>query len=103
MKKLFVIAVLLIFWAGFDHATAKWEFYGSARVSTFYTNWNTDMLRPTDKNPFAGTGSNTDSYEQDLNGNARIGANVTVNDSLTGRFEYGTKTDVGNIRILWGE
>ena len=107
MKKLFMIAVLLVFWGGYAHAVGNhnlnWEFYGSARVSTFHTNWNVDMLDGLNKNPFKGTGGNTNSYEQDLNGNARIGANIKVNDSLTARFEYGAKDDVGNIRILWGE
>jgi len=107
MKKLFVIAVLLVSWAGFSHAAGNhnlnWEFYGSARISTFYTNWNVDMLDGPGCNPFAGTGADTDSYEQDLNGNARIGANVKVNDSLTAKFEYGAKSGDANIRILWAE
>ncbi|WP_321493309.1 hypothetical protein [uncultured Desulfobacter sp.] len=103
MKKLFIIAVLLVIWAGSVHASSEWEFYGSARISTFYTNWNVDVVDGSGANPIAGTGGNTDSYEQDLNGNARIGANVKVNDSLTARFEYGAKRGDANIRILMGE
>lgn len=107
MKKLFVIAVMLVLGAGFAHAAGNhnvnWEFYGSARISTFYTNWNQDMVDGSNANPFAGTGGNTDTYEHDLNGNARIGAKIKIDDSLTARFEYGAKRGNANIRILWGE
>lgn len=107
MKKLFVATVLLVSWAGLAHAVGNhnlnWEFYGSARISTFCTNWNVDMLDGPGYNPFAGTGGDTDAYEQDLNGNAHIGANTKVNDSLTAKFEYGAKSGDANIRILWGE
>lgn len=107
MGRVFVIAVLLISWAGFVHAAGSqnlnWKFYGSVRISTFYTNWNGDMLDGPGRNPFAGTGGNTDAYEQDLNGNTRIGARIKVNDSLTARFECGAKYGDADIRILWGE
>lgn len=103
MKKFFLIAVLLVFWAGSVHASAKWEFYGSARVSTFYTDWDVDFLDGPGYNPFTGTGGDTESFEEALNGNARIGAHVKVNDSITARFEYGAKSGKANIRILWGE
>lgn len=94
MKKLMVIAVLFVFMTGSAWAAAEWNFYGSARVSTFYSNFDNDPFAP---------GTNTENYEMDLNGNARIGANVKVNDDLTARFEYGAKQDKANIRILWGE
>jgi hypothetical protein len=111
MKKLMVIAALLVFTTGSAWAAAEWNFYGSARVSTFYTKWDQNVMNttvsngtvPGGLNPFLGTGGDTDAYEQDLNGNARIGANVKVSDTLTGEFEYGTKKGNANIRILWGE
>ena len=94
MKKFLVIAVLLVFFTGSAYAAAEWNFYGSARISTFYSN--------IDDNPFQAGSPHTSDYEQDLNGNARIGANVKVSDTLTGQFEYGTKSDE-MVRILWGE
>ena len=104
MKKLMVVAALLVFMTGTVYAAADWEFYGSARVSTFYTKWDRNMLdTASGGNPILGTGANTDKYEQDLNGNARIGANVKVSDELKGQFEYGAKNGSPNLRILWGE
>ncbi len=104
MKKLFVIAVLLVFSSGFAYAAAEWDFYGSARVSTFYTKWDQNMLDAAGGgNPVYGTGPDTEAYEEALYGNARIGANVKVSDALSGQFEYGTTGGVANLRILWGE
>ncbi|MCG8688458.1 MAG: hypothetical protein MI892_26550 [Desulfobacterales bacterium] len=104
MKKLMVIAALLVFMTGSAWAAAEWNFYGSARVSTFYTNWDNNWLDTgSGGNPFAGTGSDTSNYEQDLNGNARIGARIKISDSLNARFEYGAKSGEANLRILWGE
>ena len=94
MKKFLVIAVLLVFFTGSAYAAAEWNFYGSARVSTFYSNL--------DNSPFAG-GADTSNYEQNLNGNARIGAKVKVSDELTGEFQYGALGGNANVRILWGE
>ena len=102
MKKLMVIAVLLLFSTGSAYAV-DWNFYGSARVNTAYTQF--------DKNPFTSgaaalglaSGEDTDNYEQKLYGNSRIGAKVKVSDELSGRFEYGTLGGDSNIRLLWGE
>jgi len=108
MKKLMVIAVLFVFMTGSAYAAADWNFYGSARISTFYSDWDGDIFKSGEGNPVLGTGVNTHNYEQDFNGNARIGANVKASDELTGRFEFGAKEDSSNddrasVRILWGE
>ncbi|MCG8683765.1 MAG: hypothetical protein MI892_02750 [Desulfobacterales bacterium] len=95
MKKLMVIAALLVFMTGSAWAAAEWNFYGSARVSTFYSDY--------ENNPFIAGSPDTDDFEMDNNGNARIGARIKVSDSLTGRFEYGAKSGDVNLRILWGE
>lgn len=95
------IAVFFVFFTGSAYAAAEWNFYGSARVSTFYSDWENDFLRA--GNPILGTGADTSNYEQALNGNARIGAKIKVSDTLTGRFEYGTKYGSADVRILWGE
>lgn len=94
MKKLMLIALFLVFATGNALAAAEWNFYGSARVSSFYSDFK--------KDPFDTT-EDTENFEMDLNGNARIGARVKVNDQLSGRFEYGAKSGDSNIRILWGE
>lgn len=87
MKKLMVLIASLALVAGFamTAAAADWNFYGSARVATFFV--DSELADTTD-------------YNQGMQGNSRIGANVKVSDELTGRFEYGT---VVNVRILWGE
>ena len=87
MKKFFVIFALVALVAS-PAMAADWNFYGSARMSTFSA----------DVDP----GGNAES-DQDttwgLQGNSRIGANVKAGD-VTGRFEYGSGP---NLRILWGE
>jgi hypothetical protein len=89
MKKLIALVSALVMVSSFAYA-ADWNFYGSARVSTFWTT--------TDANT-AGV-ADVDQFAEALQGNSRIGANVKVSDELTGRFEYGTGV---NVRILWGE
>jgi hypothetical protein len=73
---------------------ADWNFYGSARVSTFWKDVDVD----------GGDDPDTQ-FEEGLQGNARIGANVKVSDELTGRFEYGSggNGETANVRHLYGE
>jgi len=89
MKKLMALVAAMVMVTGYAYA-GDWNFYGSSRVSTFWTT--------TDANT-AGT-ADVDTFSQGLQGNARIGANVKVSDELTGRFEYGTGV---NVRLLYGE
>lgn len=105
MKKLLVIAALLVFMTGSVAYAADWNFYGSARVNTTYTKFDNDMFADPTKAALFGRGSGPDTknFEQKLYGNARIGANVKVSDSLTGKFEYGALGGKANMRILWGE
>jgi hypothetical protein len=91
MKKFFVLFAAVALVAAFTLPAAAadpaaWNFYGSSRMTTFYTNPNDDA-------------GGTDNTVWDLQGNARIGANVKAGD-ITGRFEYGSGP---NLRILWGE
>ena len=69
---------------------ADWNFYGSARVRTFYDDVD-------------GTGASTTNLTHALQGNSRIGARVKVSDTLDGRFEYGASSGNANIRHLYGE
>ena len=84
MKKLIVMAASLALVASFamTAAAADWNFYGSARMSTFFTDDGNDTV-----------------FAEALQGNARIGANVKVSDEVSGRFEYGSGP---NLRLLYG-
>lgn len=93
MKKLLAMAAIVMFLTGTAQA-ADWNFYGQARLSTFY--------EKVDNNLFKG-GIDSAEFAEVLHGNARIGARVKVSDSLKGRFEYGTYQDNANIRLLYGE
>jgi hypothetical protein len=68
---------------------AGWNFYGSARVSTFYER-------------VAVSRTNITQFAMGLQDNSRIGANVKVSDELTGRFEYGPEDGKADIRYLYG-
>jgi hypothetical protein len=89
MKKLMIIlaAVTLVASFALTAAAAEWNFYGSARMTTFY--------EMDDQN-----NADDDDTTWGLQGNARIGATVKVNDTLVGGFEYGSTP---NLRKLYGE
>ena len=91
MKKIIVAVAALALMAGSAYA-ADWNFYGSARVSTFWKDVDVD----------GGPDPDTQ-FEETLQSNARIGATVKVSDELTGRFEYGASGGDANIRLLYGE
>jgi len=91
MKKFIVAIAPMAMLTGSAYA-ADWNFYGSARVSTFYSSVDAQV---------AGT-ADVDSLAVALQGNARIGANVKVSDELSGRFEYGSSAGNANIRLLYG-
>ena len=89
MKKvLAVLAMLMISTIG-AHAS-DWQFYGSARVSTFMEKWDNGQFSSDD----------TTLFKEGLQTNSRIGARVKASDTLTGRFEY---SSTGKLRILYGE
>ncbi|MCP3942677.1 MAG: hypothetical protein GY710_14475 [Desulfobacteraceae bacterium] len=66
MKKSLAMITIFILITGSAPA-ADWNFYGSARISTFHTGY--------EKDPFNG-GTDTKNYEENLNGNACIGTNI---------------------------
>ena len=93
MKKLFVMIAAVAFVVAFTAPSfaAEWSFYGSARISTFWTGLSDE----------AGPNNDDDlDLDHSLQGNSRIGANVKVSDNLVGRFEYGSGP---NLRMLYGE
>jgi hypothetical protein len=92
MKYYMVSCSLLLFLAGaaLPCGAADWNFYGSARVATFYKDVET-------------SGTAAKNYTQGLNSTARIGAKVQVSDTLAGRFEYGSSGGNASLRHLFGE
>ena len=92
MKKLMVIIASLAMITSSAYA-ADWNFYGSARMSTFINDVDANV---------AGTEDTTNiAFAQQ--GNSRLGANVKVNDELTGRFEFGIADGGVSKRLIYGE
>jgi len=89
MKKALLCVAIMAIMVG-SASAADWNFYGSARVATFYTDADN------------GDGTSTENFSESLQGNARIGARVKVSDELTGRFEYGASGGDANVRLLYG-
>ena len=99
MKKIIVAVAALALMAGSAYA-ADWNFYGSARVSTFWSDTDVDGV---DEISDIDDYLEDVQYNQQLQTNARIGATVKVSDELTGRFEYGASGGNANVRLLYGE
>jgi len=92
MKKLFILFVAVAMVAAFTvpaMADAEWNFYGSARMKTWYTDDDPDT-----KNVDSDKGT---TWAQQ--GNSRIGAKVKFNDEIGGRFEM---SDSFGKRLLYG-
>lgn len=99
MKKLF--AVLLVLLMAAPAIAADWNFYGSSRVSTFYTGQD----RPYYDNQDIDLGHS-------LQGNSRFGANVKA-DKVSGKVEFGLRTldgsnratadDEARTRLIYGD
>ena len=92
MKKLFILIAAVAFVAAYTvpvMAAAEWNFYGSARMSTFYDTYNEEA---------SATGYDDSDLTWGLQGNSRIGARVKAGD-IGGGFEYGTGV---NVRLLYG-
>lgn len=107
MKKLLAIVSSFVFLCVFtSSAMAEWGMYGQARLGTWYNMQDKDLSK---------TGKEEIYFNETLQTNARVGADVTTGD-VKGKFEYGadvlnyadTTTSknatkaVGNIRLLYG-
>jgi hypothetical protein len=99
---LLTAAVLLCF--TLPAAAADWNFYGSARMATYWVDRDYgDGFQTLDNGQ---TVNSDQDLQWDLQGNSRIGADVKT-DSVTGKFELGLKgngagdVDVGT-RKLYG-
>lgn len=78
-------------------SAAEWDLYGSARVATFWTDYDADY--PAGVGYF-GDFADTTQLNHNLQGNARIGATVQ-NGPIGGAFEYGASGGNANIRLLY--
>lgn len=92
MKK-FIVALAAVAMMATSAYAAEWNFYGSASVQTFWV--DSDTIGSTDYTDTTVTMGNIDSANV-------IGANVTVSDELTARFEYGNDSAGLNLRHLYG-
>ena len=103
MKKLFIIFAVLCLAA--PAMAADWNFYGSARMATFY------IMDDYDETGVAY--EDDDDLQWAQQGNSRIGANVKFNDQIGGGFEmsdsfgkrklFGTYTFGGGSQLLLGQ
>jgi hypothetical protein len=95
MKKTIAIfaAFALVFGFAATTMAADWNFYGSARMTTFSYN----LAKEAPSNPMTPAYDDRDTAWA-LQGNSRIGATVS-NGDVGGAFEYGTGV---NVRKLYG-
>jgi hypothetical protein len=92
MKKFLVLlSVMLFAVAAF---AADWNFYGSARIATWY-----EIKDKKYNKYFEGIDEDETQLKMFLQSNSRVGAKVK-NGNLSGRFEYGTGV---NLRLLYGK
>lgn len=89
--KIMAMAVVIAGLFAMPLYASEWNFYGSARVSTFQTEID---ITP---------GADTEDFNLALQSNSRIGAKVMVSDELSGAFEYGASGGNVNTRKLYGE
>jgi hypothetical protein len=103
MKKLFIVFAILCLAA--PAMAADWNFYGSARMATFWVDQDFDTN--------TGAGDDDADLQWAQQGNSRIGANVKVNDQIGGGFEmsdsfgkrklFATYTFGGGSQLLLGQ
>jgi hypothetical protein len=90
MKKLLVIIAVVALFAA-PAAAVDWNFYGSARMATFYTSQDFG-----DNETAAGSPQSQDDddgLDWDLQGNSRLGARVK-GETVDGRIEFGINDSV---------
>ncbi len=100
MKKLFVIfaALALVASAIPAMAATDWDFYGSARMATWYQDGEAPALYNAHDN---GNMNESDSeLTWTLQGNSRIGAKVK-HGTVSGYFEYGTGINLRKLYATW--
>jgi hypothetical protein len=99
MKKLFVIfAALALVWAFVGPAAAAdWNFYGSARMATFYTSDDYGDFDLNGVSP-AVDDDDDDGLQWTLQGNSRLGATVK-GETVSGRVELAVSGDIHDVDV----
>jgi len=107
MKKLVVLcAAIMLVCFSVPAMAVDWNFYGSARVRTFYVSedYKKSPLRAYEEDWDFDFSSKSSQLQWDLQGNSRLGANVKA-ENIKGQFELALKgdgsgdVDVGTRRI----
>jgi len=98
MKKLLVLFTALALVCSVVPAMAvDWNFYGSARMATYYTEQSGPFNREN-----GGANQDTNELGWDLQGNSRLGATVKHEGPVTGRFEFGINENTVTSRRIFG-
>ena len=94
MKKftILIAAIALVCFAA-PAMAVDWNFYGNARMATFYT--SRDFGKGTNA---AGTDSKDTDLQWDFQGNSRIGANIKA-ENIKAQFELGLKGSTGDLDV----
>jgi hypothetical protein len=89
MKKLTILiaAVALVCFAA-PAMAVDWNFYGNARMATYYVSEDKDNFKDTD-------------LQWDLQSNSRVGANIKA-ENITARFEFGVSESNVSSRRIYG-
>ena len=89
MKKLLaLVASLLLFTCSAQ--AADWNFYGVAKLDTFYMDMD-----------YKGSSHDTSKLSLDTPTTTLLGARVKASDNVSGWFEYGTAGGNASVRVLW--
>jgi hypothetical protein len=99
MKKITIlIAAIALVCFTVPAMAVDWNFYGSARMKTFYISDNYQD----DTAAYTNSGNDKDAETQwDLQGNSRLGADVKA-DHIRGRFEFGINESTVTARRIYG-
>ena len=105
MKKLILVIAALALIAS-PALAVDWNFYGSARMATYYLSRDYNNGTPSDLDGGGGlltSGFDSDDQIQwDLQGNSRLGATVKA-ENISGRFEFGIDESNVSSRRIYGE
>ncbi len=99
MQKFRVLTVVLAFlFAAVPSQAAGWNFYGSARMMTWYESGDAPGFLNEHDN--GNLNENDSELTWTLQGNSRIGAKVKHGD-IEARFEYGTGVNLRRLYAIW--
>jgi hypothetical protein len=96
MKKIILVIAAVALLAS-PAMAVDWNFYGNARMATFYQSRDFDEAKSSDltgKGVLGGNDSDDANTNWDLQGNSRIGATVKA-ENIGGHFEFGVTSEGG--------